>query len=135
MGERGRQEEKKEKEGRRRRRKGGRKRKRRWRRKPFHRSLNIRLLEESAAGLKQNQDKLAAQLQVASEHKARLQKQVESSLDDQKALKEEYGSFRSNAKIAQDNLKAILKEKHKHEEELLIKIKNINELSSEAAVA
>lgn len=146
----------------------------------------IRLLEESAAGLKQNQDKLAAQLQVASEHKARLQKQVESSLDDQKALKEEYGSFRSNAKIAQDklkaeatkrhdalkqshdliknelddltqehaklletnkitkqecdkqaddNLKAILKEKHKHEEELLIKIKNINELSSEAAAA
>jgi len=47
----------------------------------------IRLLEESAAGLKQNQDKLAAQLQVASEHKARLQKQVESSLDDQKALR------------------------------------------------
>ena len=55
---------------------------------------NPRLLQETSAGLKQKQDNLAAQLQVAQEQKSRLQSQVDKEFKSLKVLKDEYVGFR-----------------------------------------
>ena len=62
--------------------------------KYFSWKVKFRLLEESSASLKQNQDKLAAQLQVAQEHKSRLQNQVDMGIKSLKTLKDEFVIFR-----------------------------------------
>ena len=54
----------------------------------------IRLLEDTSTSLKQKQDNLAAQLQVAHEQKSRLQNQVDLGINSLKVLKDEYVSFR-----------------------------------------
>ena len=56
--------------------------------------LLIRLLEESSLFLKQKQDNLAAQLQVAQEHKSRLQNQVDQSVKSIKTAKDQFETYR-----------------------------------------
>ena len=56
--------------------------------------LYFRLLEDSSTSLKQKQDNLAAQLQVAQEQKSRLQNQVDLGIKSLKVLKDEYVAFR-----------------------------------------
>jgi len=65
----------------------------------------IRLLEEATVNLKQKQDNLAAQLQVAQEHKSRLQNQVDQSSKTLKTAKDQFESYRSKMKAEQDRLK------------------------------
>jgi len=78
----------------------------------FNYKDEIRLLEESSASLKQNQDKLAAQLQVAQEHKSRLQNQVDMGIKSLKTLKDEFVIFREQKKSEQEKMKGDSEKKY-----------------------
>jgi len=78
----------------------------------FNYKDEIRLLEESSASLKQNQDKLAAQLQVAQEHKSRLQNQVDLGIKSLRTLKDEFVTFREKKKSEQEKMKGDSEKKY-----------------------
>lgn len=65
----------------------------------------VRLLQESAVNMKQKQDNLAAQLQVAQEHKSRLQSQVDQGVKGLQTAKEKFEEYRLKLKAAQDKAK------------------------------
>jgi len=65
----------------------------------------IRLLEESSVVLKQKQDNLAAQLQVAQEHKSRLQIQVDQGIKSMITAKDQLENYRVKMKAEQDRLR------------------------------
>jgi len=71
----------------------------------FNYKDEIRLLEDTSTSLKQKQDNLAAQLQVAHEQKSRLQNQVDLGINSLKVLKDEYVSFRTKTKSEKDAMK------------------------------
>lgn len=72
----------------------------------------IRLLEESSLFLKQKQDNLAAQLQVAQEHKSRLQNQVDQSVKSIKTAKDQFETYRVKMKMEQDRTKTDSEKKY-----------------------